>query len=115
MNAPLTRFAADPLAQADERRREPRYNTSYAARLIALSGEDAGALLVDVSFHGCCVRSDASWLRNGRFVSIHLDPDAPLEAVVRWIRDGSIGLEFLRPVPVSSHAWQDLMDGAFPG
>lgn len=115
MNAPLMRFAVAPAGQGSERRREQRFNTSHAAQVFSSTGEGAGVLLVDVSAHGCCIRCDAPWMKTGRFVSIHLEQDPALDAVVRWIRDGSVGLEFLRPVPTSSQAWFDLMDDPFVG
>lgn len=88
--------------------------------------------LADVSTHGCCIRAPgnddhADWLRQGAFVSIRLKdgaspeedgappetakPEAArLEAVVRWVRGHTAGMEFLRPVPPERLDWRELMD-----
>jgi hypothetical protein len=43
-------------------------------------------------------------------VALRLDDAEPLQAVVRWVRDGRAGLEFLRPLPPVPGPWQDLAD-----
>ena len=71
-------------------------------------------MIADLSTHGCCLRSEADWLRLGSFVSISLGEDEPgLQAIVRWVRDGACGLEFLRPVPSDRPEWHELMDSPF--
>jgi hypothetical protein len=73
-----------------------RITKSIAIELV--TGERATALLQDFSAHGCNVRCNADWLRLGRFVVVRLSETASVQAVVRWLRDGSCGIEFLRPM-----------------
>ena len=73
-------------------RREPRYRTSAHARLFPAGGEIAQVILADVSAQGCCVRCPAGTLRVGQFIGIALDEEQPLQAVIRWLRDGAAGL-----------------------
>jgi len=95
---------------ATERRREPRVTTRFNAVLQMSDGVSNEVQLADVSAHGCCVRGDAEGLRIGRFVSIGLDEDSMLQAVIRWVRDGTAGMEFLRPIPPEQVEWHDLME-----
>ena len=64
----------------------------------------------NVSPHGCNIKGDADWLRMGSFVGVSLGAGQPLQAIVRWLRDGSAGLEFLRPVPADNAPWQELIN-----
>jgi len=112
-SSPLARLHAKSCAEteADERRREPRVPTRYSARLKSSGGAMEAAVLADVSLHGCCVSTAAGWLRQGSFVSIGLGEDLPmLAAIVRWVREGAAGMEFLRPVPSERIEWHDLID-----
>jgi hypothetical protein len=109
MNHPLARLRAET-DTTENRRREPRYNAVYDATIINMLGKAASALLVDISRHGACVRSDAAWLRPGSFIKIAIAEDDRLEAVVRWVRDGAAGMEFLNPVSADREAWLALMD-----
>lgn len=113
MNHPLARLVAEP-DTTENRRREPRYNAVYDVTVTNMLGKNAPALLIDISMHGACVRSDAVWLRPGSFIKIAIAEDDRLEAVVRWVRDGSAGMEFLNPVGADREAWFALMDaGSF--
>ncbi|WP_156840498.1 PilZ domain-containing protein [Novosphingobium aquimarinum] len=109
MNYPLARFEAEP--DTDEnRRREPRFNAVSDATITNMTGKTASTLLIDISLHGACIRCDAAWLRPGSFVKIAITEDDELDAVVRWVRDGSAGMEFLNPVPANREAWRAMMD-----
>ena len=109
MKRQLARLDNAPADHSD-RRREPRYPARFRATLETAAGERGTAILVDVSTHGCSVESDAEWLRPGRFMSIALGKQPPLETVVRWVRDGAAGMEFLRPIPAERAEWHELMD-----
>lgn len=113
MSAQLARLSA---AQADtrpDRRKVHRYAAEAAATLHSSHGESAGVLLADVSTHGCNVQGDLGWLRPGSFVSIAYGDEPLLSAVVRWMRDGAAGMEFLQPIPASRAEWHALMNASF--
>jgi hypothetical protein len=108
------------MRRSEERRREHRHTTRYTATLETARSGVMKVELADVSTHGCCIRAPdnddrTDWLRQGTFVSIRLeDSSAPeaakLEAVVRWVRGHTAGMEFLRPVPPGRLDWRELMD-----
>ena len=110
MIAPMARLttAATPAAEAD-RRRAPRFTAWHEARLQTAQGSEE-VLLTDVSTHGCCLRGDSPRLRVGAILSVAVGENPALPAVVRWVRDGSAGMEFLRPIPRDRHEWHYLMD-----
>ena len=95
------------------RRREPRFATRFDAQIENSRGETAKALLDEVSLHGCRIKANEPWLRVGGFVSIRIEQGAGLQAIVRWMRGGSAGMEFLRPIPPDYSNWHDLMDAPF--
>lgn len=121
MNVPLARLDGEKLAQrrvkpkakSPERRKEPRISARYEAIIESSKGQSEEVLLIDVSMHGCCVETEADWLRNGSFVSIGLDDQPKLSAIVRWVRDGSVGMEFLRPIPTDRDEWHEMLDMPF--
>ena len=114
MNAPIARLKSEEPLQAPERRREPRYTaTGHDAIIRSSKGNTESAQPADLSLHGCSVRSSADWLRNGSFVTIGLDDESMLQAIVRWVRDGSAGMEFLRPIPPERVEWHSLLDSPF--
>lgn len=121
MKIPLARLARVPVEtdqlvlveSPSERRREPRYAAGAAATLKSAQGDSDDVQLIDASMHGCSVQCDAGWLRIGRFVSISIEERPALEAVIRWLRDGTAGMEFLRPIPPDREEWQDLLDMPF--
>ncbi len=100
-------------ATGAERRKSPRHSARNAATLLSSQGESAKAMLVDVSTHGCCVKCAAEWVRTGAFVAIGIDDYPRLQAIVRWVRDDSAGMEFLRPIPAERREWHALMDLPF--
>lgn len=62
-------------------------------------GDSSAARLNDISVFGCNVLTRADWMRCGIFVSIALSEARTVQAIVRWVRGGSCGVEFLRPIP----------------
>lgn len=95
---------------APKRRKEARFAAWFDARLENAHGDGVDVLLADVSLHGCRVRCEERWLRTGSFVSISIESGNRLQGVIRWIRDGFVGMEFLRPIPSDRTEWLDLMD-----
>lgn len=112
MNRQLARLDKGPSSHSD-RRREPRYAARIEANIETASGEIGTATLIDVSEHGCSIEAEADWLRNGRFLSIGLGKKPKLQAVVRWVRGGAAGMEFLRPIPPERTEWHESMDTSF--
>lgn len=97
------------LASRDDRRRHLRGSGSIEAHLVAAGREPCEALLTEMSPHGCCAQTEADWLWPGRFVAIVPFGEEPLECIVRWTRDGTAGLELLRPLPASYVDWLTLV------
>ena len=73
-------------------------------------GDKIRAELHDFSAFGCNIVSDAAWLRLGSFITLTLSDAISTQAIVRWVRDGSCGVEFLRPLP---HAEAELLAAQF--
>ena len=90
------RLAAEPRPLT---RRAERHAARADVMVESNHGDSTTARLNDISSYGCNVLTDAAWLRCGMFVSIALTADRTVQAIVRWVRDGSSGVEFLRPIP----------------
>lgn len=86
-----------PRLQKDTRR-VVREQARAAASLRTHGGEETATALTDVSTHGCCIRVEERTLRLGQFVALSLTDAGTVQAIVRWVRGGQAGLEFLRPV-----------------
>lgn len=110
MVSAIARFAQPQEATSQVRRTAPRVAKQVSAQISALDGTSAVGSVGDVSAQGCSVLCAADWLRSGRFVSIGLGEGPALQAVVRWVRGGLAGLEFLRAVPSDRRDWRALMD-----
>ncbi len=83
----------------------------HANALVTSSRGDSAALTIaNVSTHGCNVRGYAPWLRIGSFVGVALEDTPMLLAIVRWTREGTAGLEFMRPVTPGNKPWHDLIN-----
>lgn len=79
-------------------RRTSRFLAHARVTLRSNHGDRAKGSLRDVSVFGCAVQTEAEWLRTGMFVSLGLSGDWTIQAIVRWVRDGRAGVEFLRPI-----------------
>ena len=113
MTTKLARLNTPSSEKGAERRRAPRYPTWTEATLHSMQGKTFKVMLVDVSAHGCSVRLKAGDLRAGNFVSVGFADEPPLQAIIRWVRNGSAGMEFLRPIPPERSDWLALMDSPF--
>jgi hypothetical protein len=80
-------------------RRAERYATRAEVIVQSTHGDSVSARLNDISTYGCNVLTEAEWMRCGMFVSIALSAERTVQAIVRWVRGGSCGVEFLRPIP----------------
>ncbi len=92
------------------RRRSPRGIVEVAAQVVSSRGERAGMTIANISVHGCSIAGNAPWLRLGGFVSVDLRGGQSMQGIVRWLRDGTAGLEFLRPVPAGHGDWHELIN-----
>ena len=115
MTVQFERLAPVSEPSGQERRKVARAIVSASAILATAHGDRTPVMIGDVSTHGCNIRSDVAWLRTGRFVAMELGDDAPLQAVIRWVRNGAAGLEFLRPVSEDYHDWQALINQGWEG
>lgn len=117
MTVKLARLENIPVIDASKagrnRRHEPRFATWFDAHIENGRGDDAKVLLAEVSQHGCRIQTDEAWLRIGGFISIRIGQGAPLQAIVRWRREGAAGMEFLRPIPADFSEWHELLDAPF--
>lgn len=117
MTVKLARLQSIPedaaLKRRQARRREPRFEAWFDATLETAHGDRADIRIAEVSLHGCRIKADLSWIRTGAFVSIAAEGGRKLHAIIRWVREDSAGIEFLRPVPRECTEWHDLMDAPF--
>jgi hypothetical protein len=100
-----TNLAKLELYSADERERS-RPRTRKAARrrisdcyatIFSPRGEIA-AKFRDISIQGCAVSYSIGELRLGQFIQIALNDLKPVSGIVRWVGEGSCGIEFLAPI-----------------
>jgi hypothetical protein len=92
------------------RRKVARAIVQVEASVTSSRGDSAKMTINNVSTYGCNITGDAGWLKMGSFVGVALEGGQPLQAIVRWLRDDSAGLEFLRPVPAGNAAWHDVIN-----
>lgn len=90
------RLAAEPRPLT---RRAERHAARADIMVQSNHGDSTAARLNDISSYGCNVLTEAEWMRCGMFVSIALTAERSVQAIVRWVRGGSCGVEFLRPIP----------------
>ncbi len=104
------RLPAQLRATLPNRRRTTRTLVHIEAVVTSAHGHTAQMGISDISTHGCSLNSEAEWLRTGGFLAITLEGGSTLEGVVRWLRHGKAGVEFLRPVPSASGEWHELIE-----
>ncbi|HPB22088.1 MAG: hypothetical protein RL702_1029 [Pseudomonadota bacterium] len=80
-------------------RRGTRRPASSLVLVTSSHGDRAKAVLRDISIYGCNLVSEDGWLRVGMFVGIRLSPERTVQAIIRWSREDTCGVEFLRPIP----------------
>jgi hypothetical protein len=87
------------------RRKAARQPFSGKVVIGSTLNESSVGTLGNISPFGCNVISSADWLRMGRVVSLNVGQRRTIQAIVRWTRDGSAGLEFLRPIDLAESEW----------
>jgi len=105
--SPMKRLGvAPPAAQSPPlTRKAERRPASGTVLLQSSGGERAMIRLRDISAYGCNLVGEVDWLRIGIFVTLRLSGERSIQAIVRWIRAGSCGVEFLRPIPDADAEW----------
>jgi hypothetical protein len=81
-----------------EKRRISRRISGRSVIVKSSHGERAKAVIRDVSIYGCSLVGDIPWIRVGSFVAVVLSAERAIQAIVRWTRGGTVGVEFLRPI-----------------
>jgi PilZ domain len=106
----LSKLSSFSDAIMTDRRRVIRAAVRAEVNVTLANNSELKTAIADLSTHGCCLSTDSEAIRVGSFIAISLDSGHPLQAIVRWKRDGNAGVEFLRPVPGNYTEWQELMD-----
>jgi hypothetical protein len=94
----LKRSKDAPDVHEEARRREKR----IPVKADAVIGDNRSAIsrtsILDLSCHGCSLTMGENTLHSGEFIMIRLEGAEAIRGIVRWIRDGEAGVEFLRPL-----------------
>jgi hypothetical protein len=85
-------------------RAHKRFAVCRPARLRKPGRRFADGLLIELSLDGCRLGNvaAAAGFALGDAVVLRIDGAAPLEARVRWLGEGTIGLRFDRPLHVAA-------------
>ena len=90
-----------PAASRPLTRKATRKTASGAVLVQTARGEQDVAQLRDVSEYGCNIACEANWLRSGSFITLRIGHDHTIQAIIRWVRDGTAGIEFLRAISLA--------------
>ncbi len=85
-------------ANVPQRRSGARMESTERVILRSSHGDSGEARLRNASTFGCALQCDAPWLRTGLFVEIVLNDEWKVGGILRWVRGGTAGAEFLRPI-----------------
>ena len=91
------------------RRETSRYQVAAQVKVTNGAGSNVTMSVEDISSHGCSIRGEVQWLRLGMILSIVLEDEPAVQAIIRWVRDGRAGMEFFRPITAAQTGWQALM------
>lgn len=90
--------AAQGTEREERRRNGARRTAAFDVTIASSEGATAPTTVRDISSHGCSIVAEADWLRMGAFVHLHPGGGEPVAGIVRWVRAGAAGIEFLRPL-----------------
>lgn len=85
-----------------ESRREPREAVDFRARIWGSTCKPSPALLVNISPHGCMVRSDQI-VPIGEKLTVHLPGIGNMQGIVIWSLGARIGIEFEAGLALESY------------
>ena len=88
----------EPQVVRPNTRRVSRRISETIASVKSSQGGRCRARIRDVSVFGCSLVTDTDWLRSGSFITLQITAEWSIQAIVRWSRDGTGGVEFLRPI-----------------
>lgn len=80
-------------------RKEARRTTKSDVGIDAGGGDWRIFPLSDLSPYGCNVHFADGTFRIGQFLSLKFAETGKVQGIVRWMRDGKVGVEFARPLP----------------
>lgn len=93
------KLAHSPETSRPLTRKGTRRPASSLVLVTSSHGDRAKALLRDISIYGCNLVSEAGWLRTGCSSASGSIPSARFKPLLRWSREDTCGVEFLRPIP----------------
>jgi hypothetical protein len=96
-----------------DRRKAARRRVKTDAVLETMKGDRIEGVIADLSMLGCAVKGPIDDLGISRFVSFAIKGEPPLQGIVRWVRDGSAGIEFLQPVPSELAGYHKLINRTY--
>jgi hypothetical protein len=82
-----------------DQRAEPRHHDLANRAILVFRGADHLVPVLNISWRGIMLESGVA-PRIGERVVVQLQNRVRVQAIVRWIRDGRIGLNFDRDVPL---------------
>ena len=104
-------FGGEDMRRAqDEARRVARRRTSIGITIVSARGTEAPAIIRDISAHGCSIAGNADWMKPGGFLYLRPHGEAAVTGIVRWIREGAAGIEFVRPLARGDGGLASLID-----
>lgn len=101
--AMLTRDdAPERHAPAEPYGHQPRQDVRLAAHgsvtITSWSDEPIQCRLSNITLHGCNLTPELGSFRIGQIIAIKLTEHVTAGGIVRWVRAGRAGIEFLRPI-----------------
>lgn len=84
-------------------RAHKRYAVCSKVRLRKEGRRGIDGLLIELSLDGCRIShvGTSAAFALGDLLTLRLEGTAPIEARIRWLRDGTIGLRFERPLHIA--------------
>lgn len=81
-----------------ERRVEERLSIERSGEIQHSLDTLSDAMIQDLSVQGCSIRCVPGDIRMGQYVVVRLAGTSTIPGIVRWARDGSVGVEFLHTI-----------------
>lgn len=77
---------------------------SLPGRYFTGHGTAHDVMLADISPSGCRFHSDNRRLAVGGRVQIYVESWGPFHAIIKWLRDGEVGVRFTAPIEPANFA-----------
>jgi hypothetical protein len=103
LNRSMLRLAGSMIPRMQRRladaRAEPRFDDLADRMILTLRGQAHLLPVLNVSARGAMIESEL--VPNiGESVTVQLEERGPIDAYVRWVRDGRIGLNFRQAIRI---------------